>query len=686
MRKHTIIYCFIFLLSTTILPAQTVVVTDDSTYVSGQASAVLDLKSTTKGFLPPRVTAAQKDAISSPATGLMVYQTDGIAGYYLWTGTVWDLLVSGLGGVNPVSKTASTTLTQTETFVLASNNITLTLPVVTSAENGLSITVKNIGTVTDLVQVDGNGTATIDGSTGVSNHTRWQAKTYVAHEGNWVLTAAADAGTLSSTLLAGNVVSSSLTSLGTLTGLTVTNPIAGSITGNAATATALQTSRAINGVNFNGTTDITVTAAAATLTGTTLASNVTGSSLTSVGTLTGLTISSAINGSVTGSAATVTAASQPAITSVGTLTGLTVSSTINGSVTGSAATVTAASQPAITSVGTLTGLTVSSTINGSVTGSAATVTAASQPAITSVGTLTGLTVSSTINGSIKGNAATATALQTSRAINGVNFNGTTDITITVTAAAETLTGTTLASNVTGSSLTSVGTLTGLTVSSAINGSVTGSAATVTAASQPNITTLGSLVSISTITTGVWNGTTIAAPNGGTGQTTYANGDILYASGTTTLSKLPIGTANQVLATNAGVTAPEWQNNTTFYTLLADATGPTMTNTATTPGTEMLLLVSRRSVNWTNKTQFRSMFASSLTSATITLNIRYSTDGGTNWTDLGTPTAASITANANATGSFLSIPAGARGDILISAWIIGNGTLDPLIRYVAVEAY
>ncbi|MDP3667511.1 MAG: hypothetical protein Q8R50_12590 [Sediminibacterium sp.] len=531
MRKHTIIYCFIFLLSTTILPAQTVVVTDDSTYVSGQASAVLDLKSTTKGFLPPRVTAAQKDAISSPATGLMVYQTDGIAGYYLWTGTVWDLLVSGLGGVNPVSKTASTTLTQTETFVLASNNITLTLPVVTSAENGLSITVKNIGTVTDLVQVDGNGTATIDGSIGVSNHTRWQAKTYVAHEGNWVLTAAADAGTLSSTMLAGNVVSSSLTSLGTLTGLTVTNPIAGSITGNAATATALQTSRAINGVNFNGTTDITVTAAAATLTGTTLASNVTESSLTSVGTLTGLTVSSAINGSVTGSAATVTAASQPAITSVGTLTGLTVSSTINGSVTGSAATVTGASQPAITSVGTLTGLTVSSTINGSITG----------------------------------NAATATALQTSRAINGVNFNGTTDITITVTAAAETLTGTTLASNVTGSSLTSVGTLTGLTVSSAINGSVTGSAATVTAASQPNITTLGSLVSISTITTGVWNGTTIAAANGGTGvansNTITLGGNINTAGAVSTVG------ANSLTLTTTGATNVTLPTSGTLGTVL-----------------------------------------------------------------------------------------------------------------------
>jgi hypothetical protein len=39
-------------------------------------SAVLDMVSTTKGFLPPRMTEAQRDAISSPATGLVVYNTD----------------------------------------------------------------------------------------------------------------------------------------------------------------------------------------------------------------------------------------------------------------------------------------------------------------------------------------------------------------------------------------------------------------------------------------------------------------------------------------------------------------------------------------------------------------------------------------------------------------------------------
>jgi hypothetical protein len=39
------------------------------------ASAVLDLVSTTRGFLPPRMTTTQKNAIASPAAGLVVYDT-----------------------------------------------------------------------------------------------------------------------------------------------------------------------------------------------------------------------------------------------------------------------------------------------------------------------------------------------------------------------------------------------------------------------------------------------------------------------------------------------------------------------------------------------------------------------------------------------------------------------------------
>ena len=61
--------------------------------------------------------------------------------------------------------------------------------------------------------------------------------------------------------------------------------------------------------------------------------------------------------------------------------------------------------------------------------------------------------------------------------------------------------------------------------------------------QSTITTLG------TIATGVWNGTTIATGYGGTGLTTYATGDLLYASAANTLAKLALGTDGKVLQSN-----------------------------------------------------------------------------------------------------------------------------------------
>ena len=44
--------------------------------ISPDASAQLEINSTTKGLLPPRMTTAQRDAISNPAIGLMIYNTD----------------------------------------------------------------------------------------------------------------------------------------------------------------------------------------------------------------------------------------------------------------------------------------------------------------------------------------------------------------------------------------------------------------------------------------------------------------------------------------------------------------------------------------------------------------------------------------------------------------------------------
>jgi hypothetical protein len=66
------------------------------------ASAKLDITSATQGFLPPRMTTAQRDAISSPATGLQIYNTDKKA-IETFTGTtgVWFTVGMGNGTVNP---------------------------------------------------------------------------------------------------------------------------------------------------------------------------------------------------------------------------------------------------------------------------------------------------------------------------------------------------------------------------------------------------------------------------------------------------------------------------------------------------------------------------------------------------------------------------------------------------------
>lgn len=55
-------------------------------------SSVLDIQSSSGGLLIPRMTAAEKTAIVSPAQGLMIYQTDNIQGFYYYDGLVWNYL------------------------------------------------------------------------------------------------------------------------------------------------------------------------------------------------------------------------------------------------------------------------------------------------------------------------------------------------------------------------------------------------------------------------------------------------------------------------------------------------------------------------------------------------------------------------------------------------------------------
>ena len=59
-------------------------------------SAKLDVTSTTQGFLPPRMTIAQRDAIVSPATGLTIYNSS-INAFQVYNGTAWYSTVHYIG-------------------------------------------------------------------------------------------------------------------------------------------------------------------------------------------------------------------------------------------------------------------------------------------------------------------------------------------------------------------------------------------------------------------------------------------------------------------------------------------------------------------------------------------------------------------------------------------------------------
>jgi hypothetical protein len=93
-------------------------------------TALLELYSTSKGLLIPRMTQAERDAISSPATGLLIYQTDNTPGFYYWNGTAWIPLLSSSSGSglfwsltgNSITGTEFLGTTNAQPLVIRTNN------------------------------------------------------------------------------------------------------------------------------------------------------------------------------------------------------------------------------------------------------------------------------------------------------------------------------------------------------------------------------------------------------------------------------------------------------------------------------------------------------------------------------------------------------------------------------------
>ncbi|MEO6165983.1 MAG: tail fiber domain-containing protein [Chitinophagales bacterium] len=92
-------------------------------------SSLLDVTSTTKGVLVPRMTKTQRDAIATPATGLLIYQTNSTPGFYYYDGTTWKAVtpkskgwsLKGNGSIDPASDFLGTVDAQSLKFRV--NNI-----------------------------------------------------------------------------------------------------------------------------------------------------------------------------------------------------------------------------------------------------------------------------------------------------------------------------------------------------------------------------------------------------------------------------------------------------------------------------------------------------------------------------------------------------------------------------------
>ncbi len=103
MKKKTYILLFGIVMMCYTGYAQVAINTDGS---QPDNTAILDIKSTDKGVLIPRMTGTQRTSISSPATGLTVYDTDDNH-YYFFNGTSWIRLYDGNLSINDLTDAAS---------------------------------------------------------------------------------------------------------------------------------------------------------------------------------------------------------------------------------------------------------------------------------------------------------------------------------------------------------------------------------------------------------------------------------------------------------------------------------------------------------------------------------------------------------------------------------------------------
>lgn len=148
--------------------AQGVSINDNGS--SPNSKAILDVSSTTKGFLPPRMTYSEKTAIASPPAGLMVWCSNcGIYGeLQVFNGTAWTNLTGGTAsGAVPGAPTIGIAIAGYEQA-----SVPFTAP---ASNGGSTITsytaTSSPGNITGTLFQSGSGTITVTGLTNGTAYT-----------------------------------------------------------------------------------------------------------------------------------------------------------------------------------------------------------------------------------------------------------------------------------------------------------------------------------------------------------------------------------------------------------------------------------------------------------------------------------------------------------------------------------
>lgn len=172
-----------------------------------------------------------------------------------------------------------------------------------------------------------------------------------------------------------------------------------------------------------------------------------------------------------------------------------------------------------------------------------------------------------------------------------------------------------------------------------------------------VSSLSSLATVGTITSGTWNGTAVGVAYGGTGLASYTTGDIIYASGATTLSKLAdVATGNALISGGVG-TAPSWGKivlGTHTSGTLTQAQGGTNKDTSgVTDGQLLIGKTSDNSWNLATLTGTANQVVVTNGAASITLSTPQSigTSSTPQFARLGLGTGAGATAVLTTTGIF-----------------------------------